>query len=655
MSIRILKPLLILAAVVIHLMSYSQFYGSRQFHFFEDENEYLNMHWCEADRIVSVGAVFNNSALPGLTRIFDYNLESVDSSLIQFSAVNVNPMIPGMFYSNIDGTYDWFPFAGFHYWAQLDGNLDTITTQPTIQDPLEINEFFAFDQMLPTPWVGGYTGLGRYGPMNLGALVRFNENKEVVFTNDDIAGDWLLERMFTLSRTSDGQLLTSGIVAEYDEDYGPFYLEYDAYVGKFDWDGNLIWQHNFGHPDFFDEQGFATELPDGNVAFYYCHTDYMGSAYEYSHVGTLSRVNISSGGEILDTITYADSIPICFLHDIVQRNDRIYILGERWGWYGGFTPSFVLITDLEGNQLNYEEYFAENCNMCDNFLLDLDIAPNGDVVMGGYTDLDTLDYNSKKRSWLVKTDCMGRFSPPPLSFSASITQSGDTLLCTSSGEGVFDFSWDFGDGNSEESDTLNYVYEAAGEYTITAIGTYCTIELDTTFTVQIFDCMGNLETPGLSLNATSIQLADSTFLFSSASVNLENIFWIINGQEFLGAEVEYTFADTGVYDVEVCGWYCDSLSCETLTITVNSILTHYAHTSDLSVYPNPSSNLLHIDSNSLVTSVSIRDLAGKEVLSFSTLLNSLNIDTSLLPCGSYLLQVTFNDPRSVILPVQIMR
>lgn len=237
-----------------------------------------------------------------------------------------------MFYYSSEGMYHWLPwFAEQTYWVQLDENLDTLTTLPWLTNPIANDEHFAVVQMMETPVQEGYTGLGVVAPNNTGVLLRYNSNKELVYYNNEIAGDWPYEVMFTMEETTDGQLLTSGIVAEYDVDYSPFYLEYDAYVGKFDWDGNLLWQHNFGHPDYFDEQGFATELPDGTVAFYYCHTDYMGSTYEYSHIGTLSRVNISSSGEILDTIAYADSIPICFLHDIVQRNERIYVLGERWG------------------------------------------------------------------------------------------------------------------------------------------------------------------------------------------------------------------------------------------------------------------------------------------------------------------------------------
>lgn len=81
------------------------------------------------------------------------------------------------------------------------------------------------------------------------------------------------------------------------------------------------------------------------------------------------------------------------------------------------------------------------------------------------------------------------------------------------------------------------------------------------------------------------------------------------------------------YSFELCAWEPSPLS--TLETAENTLI----------VYPNPTHNILHIDTQILLKSATIYSLTGQQVLS-SSLVNESMLNVSALPSGVYLLKIT---------------
>jgi hypothetical protein len=75
----------------------------------------------------------------------------------------------------------------------------------------------------------------------------------------------------------------------------------------------------------------------------------------------------------------------------------------------------------------------------------------------------------------------------------------------------------------------------------------------------------------------------------------------------------------------------------------NSLSTSNLSKNNLMVSPNPSSNFINIESNTLMIGAVVYDLAGKVVKreNMSSMSTSLNIEN--LNEGTYILEILFND------------
>ena len=628
----------------------AQEYWSRIYQQYPDEYDDGTQIIAEDERILvacSVGDSLFTSEL-ATVRILDQLGELSEHKMFSIPNASTfnNSSLPNSFLEHQSGGYIWFVFPGYaDIWVRFDETLDTLYTD-LLYNPINENEFFNIHQIFADSQSEEYFAFGTTDWAISGGeiLMKMSPDGEILEFYPDIVDDHYIEIMLSREETDDGNLLIAGYTADYDEDFSPPF-EYDAYIGKFTTTGENIWEHNFGHPDYNDEHAVAIELPDESVAFYYVETDSIYSnATPWSTFGTMKRIHISNDGVVLDTMSYFEGLRGAKFYDIQEKDGRVYAMGQLWGLYNAFFKSFLLITDDVGNLLNYSEFFHLECAECENYLYDLDIAPNGDIAMVGYVELDTLDYDQTHKTWVVKVDCMGKFEAPPLSFSAEINQNGDTLSCTSIGEGVFEFAWDFGAG-PVQGNVQEHVFSQPGIYTIQATGTYCTTVLDTSFTITITDCLGNTEIPELNLDPQSSFLGDSLFQFTASSEILENVIWYINDEELIGNDVQYNFPDTGNFTVEVCGWYCDSLYCEWLDINVPVSVQEIPTSSQaINISPNPiQNNRVNIQSSSLIQSIRILDMTGK--LMHTQKANATNVEVYVpgLASGSYLVECRFEN------------
>ena len=89
----------------------------------------------------------------------------------------------------------------------------------------------------------------------------------------------------------------------------------------------------------------------------------------------------------------------------------------------------------------------------------------------------------------------------------------------------------------------------------------------------------------------------------------------------------------------------DTASYSTTVLGINE--THVENQS-INIYPNPASNIIHIDNNfELNTSISLSDITGKEIMTIANPKNQFDLDVSNLPGGIYFVKVWNEDGMKV--------
>lgn len=107
--------------------------------------------------------------------------------------------------------------------------------------------------------------------------------------------------------------------------------------------------------------------------------------------------------------------------------------------------------------------------------------------------------------------------------------------------------WSFGDGETAEGLSVDYLYSSVGSYVVSveyldANGCSGTIELDSVIQV------GEIESPEIVIDNTNVCLGQS-LEFSANHPNSEGFEWTVNGNVYEGKNVEIVFNQPGLNDV----------------------------------------------------------------------------------------------------------
>ncbi|MDZ4823715.1 MAG: hypothetical protein SH856_09665 [Flavobacteriales bacterium] len=252
----------------------------------------------------------------------------------------------------------------------------------------------------------------------------------------------------------------------------------------------------FANLEFTNHLASTVELEEGDLMV--CYGKTIGATSQFSaaerpiaeiHIMRFDPSNfIVEYDNVLDTL-----YPYGLFNDFMRTSDGGFMItGKSSGQYlddvwglTNYPKGFFWKLDSLGNEEWFEEYFAPDPTPDDLYdqLYFWDVEECSDGGFAAVGDWYNNGLPSEHLTWLLKTDCKGKLEPPLLSLSAMIQQNGDTLQVNSTGAGVYDFSWDFGNGEVANVDSLTYVFTEPGEYLVIAIGTYCTIDIDTTFIV----------------------------------------------------------------------------------------------------------------------------------------------------------------------------
>lgn len=369
-----------------------------------------------------------------------------------------------------------------NYLVKIDEDLDTLSTHllPAPADPPGI-----FTADMPVEMGDELLVIGRSGddPSQHQHFQLLDETYGEIFLHTDIIQPYHRDRAYDHDFTEGDEFILSGICGTWDEDQES--TRYSPCLGRYDLDGNQTWISELGSIPMNDSEGIAELTPDGNIAFYYVGTDFLGSNFEWSNRGTLTRTNFSLDGEELDTVAYEDSIPGGKIRHVEIANEKIYVLGEKWGGYLGFYDTFILVTDLDGNQLNYKSYSHLECGDCENLLYDFDVSSDGNLYAIGKTFQDSLSIETATQdTWLLSADCMGNTETPQLIFDFQLDLEGNTGTFSLQDNPWESLEWII-DGDSYPGHEVEFDFPSSGQYELEIHGFYCGMLLDTLINLDV--------------------------------------------------------------------------------------------------------------------------------------------------------------------------
>ncbi len=145
----------------------------------------------------------------------------------------------------------------------------------------------------------------------------------------------------------------------------------------------------------------------------------------------------------------------------------------------------------------------------------------------------------------------------------------------------------------------------------------------------------------------SYSLNGKSVIFSNLSSNANSYFWDFgDGNSDTTLNPSHTFDKNGVYNIKLQAKKCDRTSLDSVEIIVmaSGLNTIDNHKSSVSIYPNPSENLITIHFNQeLAKTISLYSISGQKILEFDQKNISKNLEIDNLKSGMYTLHFTWSD------------
>ncbi|MFM1931161.1 MAG: Secretion system C-terminal sorting domain, partial [Bacteroidota bacterium] len=226
----------------------------------------------------------------------------------------------------------------------------------------------------------------------------------------------------------------------------------------------------------------AIPFNQDSILVFHPYADYLNSTNVLATGNTLWRKVLNDQGEILSERSYMDSLKDVRLTDLEINNERIYVTGQKWSYAGLFNHAFLLVTNLEGDVLNYREMHVDSCFACQSQFGDLEFDSFGNLYGFG------ISINSDENvvsNWLRKFDCLGNDSTPPLNFNPhGILHQDGSIDIWLEDEAFETHHWEV-EGNAIYADTLHIQDWFANTIDLTIYASYCELEFDTTLTLEL--------------------------------------------------------------------------------------------------------------------------------------------------------------------------
>ena len=155
----------------------------------------------------------------------------------------------------------------------------------------------------------------------------------------------------------------------------------------------------------------------------------------------------------------------------------------------------------------------------------------------------------------------------------------------------------------------------------------------------------------------STAIATRTVTFTNASQNATSYKWTFgDGNSSLSAAPVHTYAADGVYNVCLTAMdNCTNItSCNNVSIGFVGVAPINA-IKGLPIYPNPSSDILHIDGLKETAHYTITDMSGRSLQAGSLSLNETSIATNALASGTYFLEIINDQSTKQVMSFTVIR
>ena len=395
--------------------------------------------------------------------------------------------------------------------------------------------------------------------------------------------------------------------------YQPTYVKNDAYLVKFDPNGNRLWATYYGASGDDLGKSVATDAA-GNV--------WLAGV-------TNSTDSIASGGfqntEVVDTII--DDAATSFLVKFDADGNRkcaTYYGSIQSGIPKGGPANEGVALDNAGNV-----YLA-------SYTLD---SSGTDIASGGFQNT----YGGNQDAFLVKfCPCSNCIIIPVANF-----QSSDSTLCapecinySDSSTNVTSWQWSFPGGAPSSSTSQNpqgICYNSAGTFNTTLIASN-NVGSDTITFTNFIKVFVSPPTPVITQHHDT--------LFCSTDPSYTSYQWYDSTTIIPGATgTFFVVAHDGTYNVKVSNETgCQKIAAGGITI-INVGFNEFSANNYISLSPNPASDQLFIYTSSRITGkaiISIINVLGQDVLSFSLPFGEGRggaLDIKNIPPGIYFLQI----------------
>jgi len=221
----------------------------------------------------------------------------------------------------------------------------------------------------------------------------------------------------------------------------------------------------------------------------------------------------------------------------------------------------------------------------------------------------------------------------------------------SSTTGNVTYSWDFGDGNTSTMQNPSHTYIDNGTYTVTlTITDDCgsdTFTMDVTVTNGCTDPVASFTQSG----------TEPTFTFTNTSTSSANTTYewdMGDGTTYTMADASHTYTANNSYTVTLI--VTDDCGADTTTqmVTVATIGLLDLGQNDFIAYPNPANEVLNIQSDIVINSVELLDMAGRIVISNNYNAQNVEVRTANLAEGQYTLRAVHSDGSVIVQPIEVI-
>ncbi len=242
-------------------------------------------------------------------------------------------------------------------------------------------------------------------------------------------------------------------------------------------------------------------------------------------------------------------------------------------------------------------------------------------------------------------------NPPTATFTVPNTYvcATDSLQFINNSIDGVSYSWSVPGATPSTSTDVNpyFSFPSTGSYTVTLTVTNTAGTDSDVQNVNIV--VSNPTTASVSASATTIDLAlgNNNVTFTNSSTNADGYFWDFgNGQTSTDANPWATYNQEGTYNV-MCvaiNGVCQNDTAWTTIEVINSVGIDELNTNLVSIYPNPTNEVLNVKLNNETSSgtILIYDTRGRLVISKTINQTNTIIDVTDLVNGYYVIEVKNN-------------